>query len=170
MTVSKAESGNSKGREIASQELQDKMWDQITSDAADIAIRLGVRGKLTIITQDAETKRVFGLMADAIDASTPKGREYGIAELVNIDAFVEILPTIDMQAFIDAQIERYPDMKFVLYQELAAQLAQNSVEWVSQDHYQLLGRSPGAVDVYTPYQRSIIPDLPPGASGYFFIE
>lgn len=58
----------------------------------------------------------------------------------------------------------YPNIPLICDAAITQELLAHSLTWVEEDHYRLLGRPVGIIEVYTPYRSISVPqsDLPPG--------
>lgn len=66
----------------------------------------------------------------------------------------------------DMLIKSNPEMPMICDEEIADEISRNSVVWRDEDHYRLIGRPDGVLEIYTPYGVAQLPqtDLPPDAS------
>lgn len=66
----------------------------------------------------------------------------------------------------DILLKSRPGIPMICDKEITDELSKNSVVWREEDHYKLVGRPDGVLEIYTPYDvtRSPQTNLPPGAS------
>lgn len=71
---------------------------------------------------------------------------------------------------VDKLLKNYPGVALVVDQTISDELQQagGTVRYFDEDHYQLLGRSGGVMEVFTEYKSRSMDDLPPGISGQLF--
>src|SRR3972149_8709849 len=51
----------------------------------------------------------------------------------------------------DILLKSMPEMPMLCDKEIADELSKSSLVWVEEDHYRLVGRPSGVLEIYTPY-------------------
>jgi len=145
-----------------------RIYNRIIDIASNVAVRKNnLPPKIHVLIRDE--------MTGALVAAFLKVRYIGDkgATKISLSSSGVLPPEETVMEAADILLTSMPGIPMLCDKEVADEISKNSVEWVDEDHYRLVGTSSGVLDIYTPFGAIKLPDadLPPGVeSTQFYTE
>jgi len=147
------------------QELE-RNYRRIMEIACNVAFRHTLPSQIYVLIQDPETgKRFISSVEIEYTGEPPR-----LSRISGSSWIGERKDGGTPMRTADILLKHYPGTALVCDEEIAKELDRNSLVWFSKDHYRLVGRPEGVLELYTPYKSKNISGLPPGVYGQLFEE